>query len=181
MGAVRHMSASSGADDADIQQIVDAARSALDQEFSRAERYDLKSRNQITLAGSWFAVVQAVVAVAVGPSTSSEWIAAVLVAAAVAAGALILAIIACAKVWQLKEQAAINHETLEDMLDAATSQQRTFRSDLVQLYRNLLAEAQLVNEKRATALESSLESWWWALALGFVELGVALISRITSG
>lgn len=52
-----------------LKHILDAARAALDGEFARAERFDAKARGQATLAGSWFAVTQAVAVASIGWSS----------------------------------------------------------------------------------------------------------------
>jgi uncharacterized protein YneF (UPF0154 family) len=181
VSTVRQITAPGEASGDDLKYIVDAARDALEQEVGRAERYDAKARNQMTLAGSWFAVVQAVAAVAIRPNTPSKWVVGILLAAVVAAGGLILAMIASAKVWKLREQPAVNHETLNEMLDDARRKPSTFGEDLVQLYRNLLGHAQERNDERADALDESTRTWWWALSLGFIELAVALLSRVSGG
>jgi hypothetical protein len=179
VGAVRRVEADEAAANREaLQHVIEAARDALSQEFERAERYDAKARNQMTVAGSWFAVAQAVAAV--GPNTPGEWIAGILLAAVVAAVFLILATIASAKVWKLRDQPAVSQETLEDMLAAARKSANSFGEDLVRLYRHLLGHAQSRNEERAAALDGSLLSWWCALGFGFVEVCVALLSKAMS-
>jgi len=167
-----------GASGEGLKQVVEAARKALDQEFQRAERYDAKSRGQMTLAGSWFAIVQAVAAVSLRGDTSTGWAIAIAVAAVVAGFALFSAMRRSAQVWKLRPQPAVDQQTLEDMLLSAEREPDRFGRQLVQLYRNLLGKAQQVNSDRADAFERATGAWWWALALAFVELGIALASRI---
>ena len=57
-----------------LAHVLDTARATLDGEFARANRLDEKARGQATLAGSWFAVTQAVSAIATGTSASKGWI-----------------------------------------------------------------------------------------------------------
>lgn len=161
-----------------LKQIVEAARNALNEEFQRAERYDAKARGQMTLAGSWFAVVQAVAAVSLRGDTPAVWAVAIAVSAVIAGVALFSAMRLSARVWSLRSQPAINQETLEGMLSSAEREPEQFGHQLVMLYRNLLGNAQQVNADRANALERATSTWWWALALGFAELAVALASRV---
>lgn len=80
---------------------------------------------------------------------------AIAVGAGVAGIALFWSMRSSAQVWKLREQPAVNHETLEDMLAAAERDPATFGRQLVQLYRNLLGHAQDVNERRAAAVDSA--------------------------
>jgi hypothetical protein len=134
----------------------------------------------MTLAASWFAVVQALAAVAIRPNTPGGWIVAILFAAVVAGLVLSLAMIASAQVWKLRDQSVVTHETLQEMLDDARQNPETFGEKLVQSYRELLANTQSSNRERADALEASLLSWWCALGAGFFEACVALVSRVGS-
>lgn len=181
MSTVRSRETPHGPSGEDLNQVVEAARAALDQEFQRAERYDAKARNQMTLAGSWFAVVQAVAAVTLRGDASTAWVGAIAASAAVAGVALFIAMRLSAKVWKLRLEPAVNQETLEDMLSAAEREPETFGQNLVRLYRHLLGKAQEVNESRATAFDGSTVAWWWALGLAFAELALALLSQIFGG
>jgi hypothetical protein len=178
MGTVQQIEARGGLSGDDLRYVVEAARTALDQEFQRAERYDTKARGQMTLAGSWFAVVQAVAAVALRGNTPTGWIIAIASAAAIAGVALFAAMRTSAKVWSLRQQPAVNQATLEDMLVAAERDPQAFGRQLVQLYRHLLGHAQEVNERRADAVDAATSVWWWALGLTLVELAIALLSRV---
>ncbi|MCP9490253.1 MAG: hypothetical protein MSC31_10310 [Solirubrobacteraceae bacterium MAG38_C4-C5] len=178
MSTTQPMDLEHGATGEGLKQVVEAARKALDQEFQRAERYDAKARGQMTLAGSWFAVVQAVAAVSLRGDTPPVWATAIAIAAVVAGIALFTAMRRSARVWKLRPQPAVNQETLEDMLLSAEREPERFGRQLVLLYRNLLGKAQQVNADRASALEGATGAWWWALALAFAELAVALASRV---
>lgn len=178
VSAVHPMDLEHGAPGEGVKQVVEAARSALDQEFQRAERYDAKTRGQMTLAGSWFAVVQAVAAVSLRGDTPTGWALAIAAAAVIAGVALFWAMRKSARVWRLRPQPAVNQETLEDMLSSVDREPERFGHQLVGLYRNLLGNAQAVNAERASALEGATGAWWWALLLAFAELAIALASRV---
>jgi hypothetical protein len=57
-----------------VAHMLDAAKTALDDEIALAERLDNKARGAAMLAGSWFAVTQAVAATSLTAHTSSGWI-----------------------------------------------------------------------------------------------------------
>lgn len=159
--------------------LIEAAREALDREDARLERLDAKARGQMTLAGSWFAVVQAVAAVALRNGMPSGWLIAVGVGALAAATALIIAMAQSAKVWKLKTRPAIGTSTIDAMKAAVTD--ADFKDKVVQQYQHLLGKAQIANYERAQALDKSARAWWVALALGLVELAIALLARILHG
>ena len=132
----------------------------------------------MTLAGSWFAVVQAVAAVVLSHRTPLGWVIAIAATAALAGLALIVAMRESTNVWKLRPQPALTQETLEDMADAAKRSPETFSEQLVLQYRHMLGHVQEQNNARASALDTATSWWWIALGLGFVELAVALLTRI---
>jgi hypothetical protein len=164
--------------DGGLEPVIDAAKSALEFENQRADRLDSKARNQMTLAGSWFAVVQAVAAVVLAAHTPIGWVIALGATASVAGLALIIAIRLSANVWKLRPQPAVTQETLEDMTQAAQENPETFSEQLVLQYRHMLGHLQEVNNARVNALDAATFWWWVALSLAFVELTVALLTKI---
>lgn len=164
-------------DDRDL--IIDAAREALEREDARAERLDAKARGQMALAGTWFAIVQAVAAVALNAGIPNGWLIAVGVSAGAAAVALVVAMAKSAEVWKLKSRPSIGTKTIDAM--TAALHKDTFKEEMVQEYQHLLGKLQIVNHERAKALECSTVAWWWALGFGLAELAVALLARIVGG
>ena len=176
----------------DLKPVIDAATAALELENQRADRLDSKARDQMTIAGSWFAVVQAVAAIALASAavvgrnvhdaqTPVGWVIAIAVTAAAGGIALLGAMRESTQVWKLRDQPAITQETLEDMVQARRDDPEHFEEQLVLEYRHLLGYAQKNNETRANALDA-VAWWWWAtLALGLLELILALIARIVNG
>ena len=165
-------------DGGNLKPVLDAGQAALALENQRADRLDSKARNQMTLAGSWFAVVQAVAVVALTEHTPLGWVIVIAATAAVAGAALIAAMRQSAKVWMLRPQPAVTQETLEDMTLAAQREPGTFDAQLVQQYRHMLGHAQEVNASRADALDAATAWWWATLGLALAELAVALLARI---
>ena len=171
----------------DLKHVLDVARAAVDREFQRAERFDAKARGQATLAGSWFAVTQAVVAVALRSETPHCWIVAILVVLLLQGSALILLLAACARVWRLRERNDIGSETIAAMRGSAGD--ADFADRAVQLYSGILEGAQEANGRRADALESNADHgwrkhlsatslWWAVLGIGLLELGAVVASRV---
>lgn len=176
----------------DLKPVIDAATSALELENQRADRLDSKARNEMTLAGSWFAVVQAVAAVALGSAavlgrnvheaqTPVGWVIAIAVTAAFGGLALFGAMRQSTQVWKLRDQPAVTQETLEDMTQARRSDPEHFEEQLIVEYRHLLGYAQKNNETRANALDAVTRWWWATMGLGLLELILALIARIVNG
>lgn len=165
-------------DGGDLKPVIDAAQAALDLENQRADRLDSKARNQMTLAASWFAVVQAVAAVALKAGTPRGWVIVIAVVAVIAGVALVVAMRMSAEVWKLRPQPAVTQETLEDMATAAQTEPETFEERLILQYRHILGHAQETNERRADALQAATVWWWLTLGLALVELTVAFLARV---
>ena len=169
-----------------LKHVLDTARAALDHEFQRAERLDAKARGQATLAGSWFAVTQAVAAVSIRGDTPKGLVIAIAVIVIAQATALFLLFRASAKVWRLKTRDDIGSETLAAMGRDAEKGDPAFASKAVAQYRYILHGAQQANAERARALDepknrsSATYYWWPVLSLGVLEIVVALISRVVS-
>jgi hypothetical protein len=170
-----------------LKHILDAARAALDGEFARAERFDAKARGQATLAGSWFAVTQAVAAVAITAHTHGYWIIVLLCGLTLQAGALYLLLRASAKVWRLRDREEVGRTSLEAMLADVDATPIEFASKAVKFYGDILDAAREANRQRADDFDAQegcakwlSASFWWrpVLVIGLLEMAVALISRI---
>jgi len=180
----------------DLKHVLDAARAALDREFQRAERFDAKARGQATLAGSWFAVTQAVVAVGLRSETPRWWVAAVLAVLLLQGVALVMHLTACAKVWRLQGREDIGPATIAAMHGSVGDED--FGKRAIDLYCKILRGARAANRRRADALEGVDETgdeaaeeattgsklggartWWWAvLGLGLAEMTLVVVSRV---
>ena len=163
----------------DLKHVLDVARSALDREFQRAERFDAKARGQATLAGSWFAVTQAVTAVSIRSSTPDCWLVGILVASLLQAVSLLFLLAASARVWKLQEREDVGPKTLAAMRDSVGD--ADFADKAISLYSKMLDGAQKANERRTTALEQASKWWWAVLLLGFAEIATSLLSRVVAG
>lgn len=178
----------SGAPSDDLKHVLDTARAALDHEFQRAERLDAKARGQATLAGSWFTVALAASALVFRSDSGPAWLTIVLVACLTLGGAsLFLLLLASSRVWRLQTRDDIKPDTLLAMEQSAGQSDPEFARRMLSTYRKILAGAQEANDARATALDppqggwlSPARLWWGVLLFGFVEVVVALLSRVLS-
>ena len=88
-----------------LPEVVSAARAAVEQEFQISERLDSKARGLVVLAGQWFAVAQAVSAVAYSTKNPHDWmlytVAGLAAAGAVALGATF---VFAWKVWRVRDE-----------------------------------------------------------------------------
>ena len=159
-----------------LKHVLDAARIAIDHEFRRAERLDANARGQATLAGSWMVVAQAAAAVAINADPDSAWLIAVpLLAVAVS---FFLLLRESQKVWKIRWSEDVGEATLGEL--AADVRSPDFPESMIVMYRDILNQAQDANDRRAEALGptpnrwSATTYWYWVLALGFLEVVVAL-------
>jgi hypothetical protein len=94
-------------------RVLDISRATLDSEFLRANRWDEKARGQATLAGSWFAVTQAVAAVAAGSHVGKAWVVALVAGLVLQAGTLVMNLVRAANVWEPRDRLEFGRETIE--------------------------------------------------------------------
>jgi hypothetical protein len=84
---------------------LNTARAAVEQEFLISERLDTKARALVVLAGQWFAVAQAVSAVAFATKKPHDWMLwTVAGTALVGAIALALLFFFCWRVWRIRDE-----------------------------------------------------------------------------
>ncbi len=160
-----------------LAHVLDTARATLDGEFARANRLDEKARGQATLAGSWFAVTQAVSAIATGTSASKGWIIGLAVGLGLQAMALFMLLLRDSAVWKLHDRDEVGPETLEAMRDSVSEPVADFASSAIEFYIPVLDQAQKANEQRGKAFEKASFWWWPVLVIGLLEIAAALISR----
>jgi hypothetical protein len=148
----------------------------LDSEFARANRLDEKARGQATLAGSWFAVTQAVAAIAAGPGAEKGWLIALSIVLGLQAISLFVLMVYAGKVWKQRERKEVGKETLDPMKDSIS--EPDFMERTVNFFTDTLDEAQEANKKRGKDFGCAYWWWWPVLVLGLVEIAAALVSRI---
>lgn len=160
-------------------RVLDIARATLDSEFLRANRWDEKARGQATLAGTWFAVTQAVSAVAAGNHVPNGWVVALAFGLVLQAAALVMNLLRSASVWKPRDRLEFGRETLDALNDRMSEPPDQVVSDLLTFFRSALDGAQRANKERGNAFAVAFFWWWFVLGVGVVEIGAALIARLT--
>jgi len=161
-----------------VSEVLNAARAAVEQEFAIAERLDAKARGLVTLAGQWFAVAQAVSAVAFATKDAEDWML-FAVGGTALAGAVTLGLlfVFCWRVWQVRDQPAVTPNGLMQMHATAASDPEAAKL-LVQHYAAILRDRRAPNKKRSDALRVAQGLWFVAMALPLGQLGFALATRL---
>jgi hypothetical protein len=156
--------------------VIDAARSAIAQEYDIAERLDSKARNQVTVAAAWYAAALpgAGFALQARQGISEWWYIAILALAGIAGVCLGATVIKSYGVWKLRRAWDIGPDGVDDMMAAAHGKDaKRFREDVVKHYREILRTRRAANERRTQAFTSSLA--WWVASLA-VTLAALLLS-----
>ncbi len=163
--------------------LLDAATSIIDEEFKRSERLDAKSRNMITLTGTFFAVVQAVVAAlinetlsATGTQAASPLILWLMVAGGVATVGLGIALTWSYEAWRLRNDEALQVKTIRDYRDAAYAGNPAVGAKLVDAYAKIAEDRRKVNAERATAVDKAAIACGFAMFLIGTELVLAFVA-----
>lgn len=167
------------ADDAtseNLARVLDLARTTLESEFARANRLDEKARGQATLAGSWFAVTQAVAAIAAGAGAEKGWLIVLSIVLGLQAVSLFVLMIFAGKVWKQRKRKEVGKETLDLMKDSVS--EPDFMERTANFFTDTLDEAQQANKARGEDFKWAYRWWWPVLVLGMAEIGAALVSRI---
>lgn len=163
-----------------LGHVADAARAAIAQEFAITERLENKARAQVTMAGAWFAVAQAVSGVALGVSgLARAWV--VILGSLALSGAAVLIGLALASrgVWKLYEEKEIGKKALEELLEMADdpNPKTEMLGVLVRQSAWTLDHRRTNNAKRAAAFLRT-EIWWFlALTLALSQVLVAFLAR----
>lgn len=174
-----------------LAHVLDAARAAIDAESALADRLDEKARGQATLAGSWFAVTQAIAAVSLTAHTHKGWVYGLIAGLFFQAVALWLLLRASAAVWRLRTEQDIGTASLRAMEGDVGLPAPAFASKAIDFYCRILTPAREANAKRADAFDAenkkgsrrayfrSASFWWWpVLVLRLLEIAAALLSRV---
>jgi hypothetical protein len=160
--------------------LLSSATAIIDEEFRRSERIDAKSRNQVALAATFFAVVQAgvigllngVLGAGEGHKASSfvPWLAA---AGGLAGAALVVAVVVSYRSWRLLDDPALGIKTLRDYLQPARDGNPAVGVKLVDAYSTIAEGRRANNKKRTEALELATKACGVALACIAAELILA--------
>lgn len=163
--------------------LMSSATSAIDEEFKRSERLDAKSRNQLTITGTFFAVVQAVVIGLLNgllggdegndASAFVPWLA---VAGGVAAIAMFVAVVVSYRSWKLRDDPTLSIQTIRAYIDAARQGNPAVGVKLVSAYADIAEGRRTNNAKRADALDDAVKGCGVALVFIGAELVLAFVA-----
>lgn len=172
-----------GASATQLSILLSSATAIIDEEFRRSERLDAKSRNQVALTGTFFAVVQAgVIGLLNGILGASEnhpassfvpWLAG---AGGLAALSLAVALIVSYRAWRLLDDPALAVKTIRDYLSPARQGNPAVGVKLVDAYSKIAEGRRANNAKRSKALEDATK----ACGVAFVCVTVELILAFTA-
>jgi hypothetical protein len=172
-----------GASATQLSVLLSSATSAIDEEFKRSERLDAKSRNQITIVASFFAVVQAVVVGLIngslggtehhGASSFVLWLA---IFGALASAALVVAAVISYGSWKLRDDPTLETETIREYIDYAREGNPVVGVNLIAAYADIAQGRRANNALRASALDRAAKACGVATLLIAVELVLAFIA-----
>jgi hypothetical protein len=162
-----------------LREVIEVARTAVAQEFEIAERLGNKARSQVTLAGQWFAVVQAVSGIAYVKSVHG-WKLFAVGGLAVAGGiALVVTFALAREVWKRREHQEVSPRGLIDMGEQAKRLDDVeFLERIIVHLASVLQSQRAANKERNDALDRAEKAWFVAMALPLAQLGFALAARL---
>lgn len=172
-----------GASATQLSVLLSSATSAIDEEFKRSERLDAKSRNQITIVASFFAIVQAVVVGLINGSLggteqheASSFVLWLAIAGALASTALVVAALVSYNSWKLRSDPTLETETIREYIDYARDGNPVVGVNLVAAYADIAQGRRDNNALRATALERAAMACGAAILLIAAELVLAFVA-----
>jgi len=179
--------------------LLDVATLRVEEQFKIGDRLDAKSRNQVTVAATFFAGVQAGVISLVngilGPSEStpslvngilvpgrsvpaSPYVPYLAAAAGVAVLALLLAVVMSFRAWRLRPELSIDVETIRKYIPFARDDEPGFGANLVWAHTKLVEARQEQNTDRADALRRAGWACLATLVVAGIELMLAFVAII---
>jgi hypothetical protein len=160
-----------------------SATSTIDEEFKRSERLDAKSRNQLTIAGTFFAIVQAVVIGLLngllggdGNNDASAFVPWLAIAGGAAAIAMLVAVLVSYRAWRLRDDPALSTKTIKAYIEAARQGNPAVGVKLVGAYADIAEGRRKNNGARAEALDDAAKACGVALLFTAVQLVLAFVA-----
>ena len=168
------------ADGVDLSLVLQAAQSAVDQEFRISERLDAKIRSQIGSAAVWFAIVTGISGAIFtrAKPVSDAYVDVIIAFALLAVLLLVVASYFAYGVWQLRDEKEIAPAALFEMTAAA--HEGDLDEKLVQQYASILARRRENNKTRAHAFRRSTPWVGATLAATLAQLVVVLCAAAFS-
>jgi len=165
--------------------LLTAAAGLVDEQYKIADRLDTKSRNQVAIAATFFAGVQAGVISLLngilGPEASgnsSPYVPYLAVGACLAAIALVVSVLLSYQAWRLRPEKAIGVKTIRDYIPFAREGRSGVGANLVWAYTKVVEARQEQNADRAAALGRAGWACLASLMLAGTELVLAFIAVI---
>lgn len=160
----------------DLGEVLNVARSLVAQEFARTDRLDAKARGLVQLAAQWYAITQAVLAVAINQSDDKGSVLLIVAGFCAIAGGIALAITfgLSSGVWKVRSEEESTPDALLAMAQDARDPTVDAQRQLVRNQAAALRRRRDTNKLRASALERSEAIWYYAMALPLLELALAL-------
>lgn len=158
--------------------LLGAASMLVEEQFKIGDRLDAKSRNQIAVAATFFAGVQAGVISLVngilGPGASTDtspYVPYLAFAACVAVLALVAAVVLSTQAWRLRPERSLGVATIRDYIPFAREGRSGVGANLVWAYTKVVEARQEQNADRAAALVRA----GWACLATLVVAGLELV------
>jgi hypothetical protein len=163
----------------DLEPVISVARAAVDHQSQIPERLESKARGQLTIAGAWFAVVQAVAAKAFDiDGLANAWIWVIGGLAALGGIALLVTAWLAAQVWRLRPGGEIDPDSLILMANEIRHQPEIdVQGRLVSHYADVLDDRMTSNSERARWFEKAQLTWYLAMFVPLLELGVSFVAQ----
>jgi hypothetical protein len=181
--SIRSTSADSGAGATQLSILLTSATAIIDEEFRRSERLDAKSRNQVVITATFFAVVQAgVIGLLNGVLGATEhhhassfvpWLA---IAGGVAALGVAGAVVISYRAWRLLDDPALGVKTITDYLGPARDGNPAVGAKLVDAYAKIAEGRRANNLVRSQALELATKACGIACVAVAAELILAFVA-----
>jgi hypothetical protein len=162
----------------DLKHVLDVGDKAVGQLFQIAERLDAKAKNQVTVAATWFAVVQAVAGVAYAAKPDRPWLYALLGATAVGGVALLATFFFSYLAWRPRDEKQLTHSGFRSLADGALERNPKLAERLILYYQNLIYTRSKNNENRVRWLGYAEVAWWVSVISTFGELIIASCARL---
>lgn len=158
----------------DLKAVLEVARGQVAQEFQIAERLDNKARNQVALAGTWYALAQVIAGIAFRlHPPASTWSVLIGVFASFAAFAVAMTMLHSYRVWQLRVERDFTPDAIKDMLDDAEADRPVIEA-AIRTYAETLRLRRSNNADRDEAFVESTRWWLIGSGLTLCEILIAL-------
>jgi hypothetical protein len=161
----------------EMGQVIESARSMVNEQFQIAERLDRKVRYQVATSGAFFAVVQAIALNAItGADLSTSWITTLAAFALPSAFLTIGALAAASRAWKTQIEHDLPVADLRDLIDRIQRGDDLALRELAHHYVNVAEERREGNKQRVKRVRKAADAALMSVGLTGVELVLIFIS-----